>query len=268
MLEKILHPQTAKKLESVGINSLYKLITTLPFKLEIVEPISFVPNEDIIYIANGQLISLETKASHSVIKVFIQNKILTCFLFQISPYTLKQLVINTNYQWLVGFKKGFWNIIKFAPVSEIQSNLNLVLGKAELKKYIVPKYNKVGILQGGYFEIIFAKLNPKFFVLNLEGLIPPNQIIPQELNLLALHRPTSQADFEKTQKQWLAYNFFLKICLFRFIDGKELSGVGKSTNLDINYLKSLASSLPFELSASQKTAVWDILQELKAPLKP
>ena len=162
-------------------------------------------------------------------------------------------------------KKGdFWTIekLKIADNKISNSDQNNNESKPISKSKIQAKYSQRGILKSAFWEQIHRQIPPQAYILNLQNLVPINSIIPQSINLLGIHKPQEKQEYYNTLNQWTAYQVFLKMSLIRYLDNQKQSKIARSANLDIDFLKKLSGTLPFELSTSQKQTIWDILQEI------
>ena len=132
-----------------------------------------------------------------------------------------------------------------------------------MKKYIKPKYIKLGTFTSSQIISLHNRLNPESYVLNLEALVPKdNGIIPDFINLIRIHKPKSYSDFKAAKSEFLALKAFLRLVLMKDIDRSRIQLVAKQSSLDISFLKRFTADLPFELSLSQKNIIWEIVNEL------
>jgi RecG-like helicase len=243
------------------------LITYLPFDLQNIKPLENInasPNLDTIYLWSGKLVNITHRKGNKpfLILDFQGNQTIKAYLFSLAKYTMANLVLNKTYQLLLAYRKGFWTIDKFALQQETLTTHPFILGKMILRDYLMPKYSKIGVLQSSYFNQIFRRLKPQDYILNLKGLLPQNDLIPEYLDLSKIHSPSSLIEYENTLHSWIALKVFLRTSLDKFINMESKSKPAKSGPLNMNLLKHLSSNLPFELSPTQKTTIWDILQDI------
>lgn len=259
--------EQSRKLNLAGFKSIYDIITYLPFDLQNIKPLEntyIQPSSDIVYLWSGKLVNITHRRGGQQFLVldFQGTQPLKAYLFSIAKYTMVNLVLNKNYQLLLIYRKGFWSIDKFALQQENLINHPFILGKMNTKDYLLPKYSKIGTLQGGYFNQIHKRLKPQDYILNLSGLLPENDIIPESLDLSKIHHPYNLVEYEQALHSWIALKVFLRMSLDKFVSLNSISQYARSGNLNIDFLKHLSSTLPFKLSPTQKTTIWDILQEI------
>lgn len=260
-------PLQTKKLESVGIKSIYDLIILFPYKLDTVKPLkqrSHLDPAQTLYITNSVLIDATKPPGKKfiILKMLINGIEVNINLFAVSKFTLATLKKGTEYQLLLTMSNGFYNIESFAQLSSYVNTTYFILGKAPLDQYLVPRYSKQGILSSKFFENLHSKLIPSDYILDLKGLIPSDSIIPLTIDLAKIHHPSSLADFHKTQTDYLMLRVFLKLSLLKYVSEQNQNHQAIAPILDIEYLKSITSSLPYQLTPSQKQTIWEIIQDI------
>jgi len=169
---------------------------------------------------------------------------------------------DQKYQILISYQQPFYNLIK---ISEKKAEINknaFELGRAELKEYILAKYSKFGSLESIDFLRLHQKIDPKYYNLNLKGLIPKNNLIKESIDLAKIHKPKNNTEYSQGYQEWIALQAFLKLALLKKMDLKKGQDFGFKTKYNQDFLKEIVASLEFQMSDSQKLAVWDILQEL------
>jgi RecG-like helicase len=260
-------PLQQQKLSSAGFENLYSLITYLPFDLAKIRPLQNtfnLPQEGVLYLYSGKLTNITHRkgGKYFLILDFEGKFSLRCYLFSVAKYTLKALQIGQDYQILVVYRGGFWNLEKFANQNAVKQSKNFVLGQAAEQEYLLPKYTKIGELRNGDFQALHRRLASNDYLLNLTGLVPINSFLPQFINLESIHKPTSIQSYEQTLHQWVSFKVFLRLSLLKYMDRASSQSVSWSGKLDLDFLKRISTKLPFKLSDTQKTVVWDILQEI------
>jgi len=272
LLQKFTAEQ-AKKLLGVGVANIYGLITYLPYDLQEIIPLKDVFNQKDSqgkeFLWQGKLLNIDFRkgAKRFLVLDFTGDMSLKCYLFSVASYTLKTLEINQFYQLVLNYNNGFWSILRFAKLQEIQSKPYFLLGSAVSKSYYVPKYNKLSYLPGGFFNLLHKRLKTTDYVLNLKDLVPENSIIPLNINLSLIHKPETKELYQQAMSQWLSLKVFLKLNLVKYLESLKTKVEISAGNLDLELLKKLSSKLPFELSKTQKTTIWDILQEITTKSK-
>jgi RecG-like helicase len=263
--EHKLTPLQIQKLDKIGIKSMYELITTFPYKLDLLvpfTPIKQAPNQK--YLLNGFVQRFEIVArGRRFIKVDIAGQYnLQVYIFNTAPYILGMLNQKNEFQFIIENKNGFWTIEKFAEKKSIQKD-RFILGQAEIKSYIIPKYLKNLAVVDSTFKAIHSRLTKPDYLLNLAGLVPQNNgLIPEIIDLSHIHHPTSTEQFYTTLNQFTSLKVFLRVALLKYINQISQQKHGLATKLDVEYLKQVTQQLPYSLSDSQKTTIWDILQDL------
>lgn len=260
-----LTPLQIEKLSKAGILNMYQLLIYFPYKLDYIEP--FYNSEKLInqkYLLNGFISRYEIiSRGAKFIKIEVSGKDnLQLYLFNSAPYIIKMMNQSCEFQFIVINKNGFWTIEKFAEKKSLQED-RFILGRTTLKNHIIPKYSKILSLTDATLASIHQRLNKSDYILNLHGLVPPNNLyIPEQINLNYIHHPRSKDLFYNTQKQFTSLQVFLRIALLKQISLNATNKIGLSSHFDIEYLKKITNSLPYTLSQSQKTTIWDILQDL------
>jgi RecG-like helicase len=267
-----------QKLSQVGIKTLYELITFLPFGLEVMVPYgssdnlfgqniakdSKVKELEIGYFLEAELVSIEQRQSSrsfSVLRVHNQEYgDLNLYFFGTSAYVMRDLVVGATYQFLLKKKGDFWSASKFVVASNEVIETHFVLGKASTKVYYLPKYHKTGILQSAFFRQVFSQLRSSNFLINLDGMFPQNDVLPIVIDLAHVHRPQSPQQFMATVELWNTFLAFLRLSLVKYLESQSEQILVDSTEVDLEFLKLLVGSLPYDLSDSQKSTTWQILE--------
>ena len=265
LLKSRLTPLQTTKLDKIGIRSMYDLITTFPFKLEQIQPYptsQVNPNQK--YILNGFIQRFEiVNRGRKYLKIEISGEFsLQLYLFNTAPYILKLLHTESEFQFIISNKNNFLSIEKMAIKNGLVGS-GFVLGKAQIKSHIVPKYLRNLAVTDTTFKSIHSRLLPENYILNLAGLIPENnQLIPQKINLFDIHHPSDTDIYFKTLQQYTTLKVFLRKTVLKRIELISKEKYGTLTKLDQGYLKQLSEGLPYTLSMTQKNTIWDILGDL------
>jgi RecG-like helicase len=292
---KYLSKSQIQNLKIVGINSVYDLLTFLPFSLENLQPIaSFFgtnyinPSSHLIdkegqtksgeiktkYLMDAQLVSFtrnqgKTGQAYFYLSFCDGDRTINTYYFASSPYAAKNLIIGNQFQLILINSNNLWSIEKIVESKVVKAGLSrqesvsaFKLGESIIQKYLLPKYSKTGFLQSGFFAQVFLQIPRQFFQLNLQALVPENPIIPGSIDFWNIHHPESMSKYHATMQQWIGLRVFLKLALIKYIDINKEKKYAKSSNIDLDFLKNISSNLPFELSNTQKTAIWSILSEV------
>jgi RecG-like helicase len=287
---KYLSKSQIQNLHLVGINSVYQLLTFLPFGLEYLEPIENYFGKNYIadfgqsqdsqtktkYLFQGKLRSLtknqgKTGQTYFYLSFNDNSRTVNTYYFASSPYAAKNLIIGNEFQMILTTSNNLWSIEKIVEsktvtattMSPQNSNTAFKLGQAEIKKYVIPKYSKTGFLTSPFFAQVFSQIPRQFYHLDLAGLVPENPIIKSQIDFWNIHHPESAARYYSTNQQWIGLRVFLKLALIQYIEKNKEKRYAKASKIDIDFIKNLSANLPFELSVSQKNAIWSILSEVK-----
>ena len=255
-----------KKLNEANIYSIYDLVTYLPYDLMEVTPLvsSSYYDQKKTYLWEGILTNMTIRKGRQRFFVleFEGESKLSCYLFNSADYIFKALKVGVCYQLLLKYNNGFWSIDKFAAKKYSASVSNFVLGQAESRDYLLPKYSKLKSLNTQSFSRFHQKLSLGDYRLDLQGLVPENNILPLIIDLNNIHHPTDRKSFIHSKQLWVSLRVYLRLSLMRYQDLKQSRNLAIAGNLNINFLKKMSRELPFELSLSQKQVIWDILKEI------
>jgi RecG-like helicase len=279
---KYLSKSQIQNLNIAGIHSLYELLIFLPYGLENLEPIENYFGKNYIddfgetensetkskYIFQGKLITFtknqgKTGQSYFYLTFQSQNRTVNCYYFASSPYAAKNLIIGNEFQMVLINNNNLWSVEKIVEYKGYTDSETYKLGQAEIKKYLLPKYSKTGFLTSPFFSQVFNQIPKVFFQLDLNGLVPTNPIIESKIDFWNIHHPSSVTQYHKTLQQWIGLRVFLKLTLIQYLEKNKEKRYAKASNIDLQFLKNLSCNLPFELSLSQKNAIWSILSEVK-----
>ncbi len=274
-LAKKLSTQEINKLKTAKIYSLYDLITFLPSGMIRVLPFyQFSPKttDRPKYLDQAILQKITHKTSKKKFLVLdwhsqTCNRFYQTYLFSITKFTLKTLQVNKEYQLLLSYRNGFWGLDKYALFAGDTNDQVLKLGKSKIKDYLEVYYPQVGFLKSNFFKSVHNKLSPQDYVLNLEGLVPPNDIFPTIIDLQNIHKPTNYDSYKQTLDYWISFQVYLKVAVNHFLSSQVNQKQGLASQIEIDFLKSIVKQLPFELSYSQKVAIWELLQSLSQKTK-
>ncbi len=275
-LQAFLSKSQIQKLASIGLHDLYSVLTYFPYSIEQVQSLEasfeFGSDQNETQKLNWQaeLTKIEKKQgankSYYLLEFQKDNRRINCFYFANAVFVTKLLQLNQMYDLRLSQKKNYFTIEKLKLLKPDEIIDNITKDKTEdktAKTKIQVKYSQNGILKSLFFEQIHRQIPNQFYLLNFEGLIPNNNLIPQIIDLKKLHKPSNQSDFWNTKKQWTSFQVFLKISLMRYLSLSEKQKLARGSQLDLDFLKTFTNNLPFELSTSQKTTIWDILQQVK-----
>ncbi len=255
-LTKRLTTLQIEKLKKQGILSLYDLVTFMPRDLKIIRILENVKIQ--IYSSDtfaweGTLLFINKRMGKRPFLVLDwqgESQSFSTYFFSSVQYLIKSLVIGRQYQILVKYSNGFWSLEKFTTP------------KKPLISYIQPIYEKRGELQSAFFQAIHNRLQTEDYVLNLVGLVPESELIPQVLDLSSIHHPTSRENYDKMIQTWIMFTVFLRMMVIRSTQDTTKTGFARSGLLDEEFACQLQRYLPFSLSSSQQTVINDILRDI------
>jgi RecG-like helicase len=266
-LYQVLTKARVAKLQSIGIDSIYSLLTLFPRKLQYMSPLEhtyYQRSEEKQYFFTGNLTTIEQRRGRRPFLVLtLSGKFnFTGYYFVTSRYIYQKLKTGQSYQVLVTQKNNLWTIINLTESKTDQNYDHFILGKAVDKDYLVPVYPKIKALNSAYFLAIHRQLPVSLYNINLSGLIPQNNIISQTINLFDIHHPISIESHNETRSQWLALQVFLKLSLIKYWNIDTKKTVTRAASLDNQFLNELIGSLPYELSPTQLTTTTDLIQDI------
>ena len=268
MFPKEVSKNQQDKLNTIGIRSLYDLITFLPMDF-----VSILPFEDFgsnpeprtKYLWQAELINVDYRKGsfkpYFYLTLQSNFKRVCAYYFASSSWTMKSLEIGKEFQFLLIQSNGFWQVEKMMAAKNFVSN-NFALGSASMDSHLLCRYHKRGIFMTQFFEQIHSQLLPQSYLLNLEGLVPDNNIIPKVLNLNLIHHPQSASEYQKGMQNWVAFKLFLKISLVQYLESEKEQKLARAGVLDQVFLESMTTKLPFELSESQLKTTNEVLVEI------
>ncbi len=269
--ERLSNKQIAR-LKVAGIRTLYDLITYLPSGIYRILPLSKFDREATDrprYLDQAVLqkvVQRQTRRRFLLLewRSQITNWTYQTYFFSLTKFTLKSLQVGQIYQLLLVYQNNFWNLEKYSLYKATTlTEQRLVLGASVIKDYVDVYYSQLGGLKSDFFKSVHSKLLTSDYILNLTGLVLPNEIFPEIINLEKVHKPITYQDYKTNLDQWISFQVYLKIATNRFLSQQTQQQFGLATNLDLNFLRSMSQALPFKLSESQKLAIWQLLQDLQ-----
>jgi RecG-like helicase len=268
MFPKEISKNQQEKLATIGINSLYDLVTYLPMDFVSILPFrNFAdqPQPKLKYILDANLLSVEQRKgsfkTYFYLTLQSDNRRIQAYYFASSAWTLKSLEVGKEFQILLTQSNNFWQVEKMTLKKNLITE-NFCLGSAEIKPYLQCRYHKRGIFMSQFFEQIHSQLLPYHYLLNLDGLVPDNNLIPKALNLNLIHHPQSSYEYQQGMKEWVAFKVFLKISLVQYLESEKEQKMARAGVLDSEFLDSMISKLPFKLSSSQLRTTNEVLIEI------
>ncbi|MEI6728997.1 MAG: hypothetical protein WCK98_05120 [bacterium] len=258
-------PNQREKLAQAGFQNMYDFVTYLPYKLDEIEPFSGKSESKKKYIWQARLVKFELRKRNRPF-FFLEfsdgTKHLQAYYFVTASYVYSLLKADQEFQILFSLQNGLAVVQRLAKVTDSQSIDRLVLGKAIIQKYTIPRYLKVGQMTNQYFVSMHQRLPDSVYKLDLEGLFKPNSLLPNILNLKQIHAPDNSNTYFETKKQWTSLNVYLRLNLINYLNYQSSQKQSIQAKMDLDFLKNFTSKLDFELTLSQKNSIWEILQEV------
>lgn len=261
---KLFPPKQIEDLQKAGFAGLYELLNYFPSKLEQIEPLDKAGFIDAnkLYLWQARLISSELRSGKKpffLLNLSDGQSQKTAYLFSNARYLHTLLQVGSEFQLILKYKDPFWTVDKIAAASPTKMATDFILGKAIMQNYLVPKYTRILALTSPRFNQIFRRLPSSFFLLDFTGLVPNNSNLQSKIDLTKIHKPTSEAEFYETKKQFLKVKVFLQMVTLKALQDKTEQLKARKGKLDLEFLKTVSSNLPYQLTLSQKTVIWDIL---------
>jgi RecG-like helicase len=254
-------------LEKIGFESLYDVITFLPNKLEVIEPMEigfFEPKKADYYIFNGVLRQVNLKKKNKVFfELIFDSQIGEIKLLWFGTVKLSQVMfeIGQKYQVLSSFQKNFYKLNRISVLKEKINDNYFVLGKSEIKTRFITRYPTLKNNSNGFFKIIFNKIPRNLFILDLQNLVPNNKIIKSPMDLYNLHFPEDHNQYINSFHQFVAFKLFLKLSLRSYYNFESTQNISIKSELNKDFLTDLSQQLPFDLNITQKNAIWSIIKD-------
>lgn len=263
-------PVTSDKLALLGLESVKDLIYILPRNWEDLTHLSQV--SDLL----PRSTKFTIKANLSSIKSFrspakrmtITQAIATDgsgstnLVWFNQPYLAKSLQSDETYFITGQVIAGKRGLTITNPTVELASHSPIHSGR------IIPTYASVGGLSTKILRRIFTKLIPSLEPIPdplPENIIDDYNLISIDQAIRELHLPTTLTQLEQA-KHRLAFDELLDVQLQVQTNKLFLSSTyALPIPQNIELVKSILSQLPYQLTARQKRALWDILQDLDQP---
>jgi RecG-like helicase len=267
-LNQLLTKARADRLHSVGIQSIYSLLTFFPRKIQKVSKLtnsySLTKNDEVFFFT-GTLTNIESRRGKRpfMLLTLKGDFVFTGYFFSTVRYIYSKLKVGTMYQVLVSKNNNLWSISKIEEYIPNTNNHYFVLGKLNANsEYLVPIYPKVRSIGSAYFQAIHRQIPSSIYKINLKDLIPQNDIIPLEIDLSNIHHPTTLNNYKSNLNQLAAMNVFLKLSLIKYLNLENKITQTRAGELDKNFYNLLIKSLPYKLSSTQSKTINDILQDI------
>lgn len=257
-VSKLFTPKQNELLKKEGFDSLYSIVTTFPYRYVRVKPADGPIEDKEIYLLEGEVLDVQKRPSHFVFRIhsFATGTVVQCYYFVRSSFVFKAYPAGSVVQAEIQFNKGFVNIKRLAIKRQ---SLTGSLGGLEYGEYITPLYSKKGKLTTTEWHKIHKKIPDSAYLLDYTGLVPENNFVPMQVNLKYLHKPEDVNKALVTQKMYNRVRMFLKLALNEYSNQKIAQKMARPSKPDRAFLTQLNKNLPFDLSLSQRQAIWEIM---------
>ncbi|MGP6138730.1 MULTISPECIES: ATP-dependent DNA helicase RecG [unclassified Jeotgalibaca] len=269
---EVLNGVGAKRLESLhslGIYTIYDLVTHFPFRYEDIQVRSLDEIEDQEKVTlKGTVVTQPVvqhygyRKSRLSFKIALDNAVVGVTFFN-QPYLKDKVILEDE-------------IAIFGKWDAIRQNLGgfKILGSSnnqENQDFESVYHVNKSIKQKTLMNLIQAAIDDYYaFVPEIipEGLRQKYRLMFHKDAIRAMHFPKTQDEFQQATRQIIYQEFLvyqLKLQLIRF--KRKGSKQGQPILYDVEKLKSFIDVLPFELTDGQKKVVNEICRDLRAPFE-
>ncbi len=260
-------PKTAEALEKRGFRTLKDLLYYFPRSYE-----DYQSQTNIVDIKPGRVIlrgkirnlkNLHTRRRNFVItqgEIYDETGAVRVVWYN-QPYRIKNFDEKTTYYFTgqYDFKYNRYQITAptVAAADEIEQKVD----------GFQPIYSAKGSFNSAWFKKLFEKIKPSFSA-SVPDLLPldlaPTYIKKGSRNqaLFNIHFPKQKEDVDQA-KRYLSYEEIFELILASQLNRQENQKLrAKPLAFNLDSTKEFLASLPFELTPAQKTAAWEIMQDL------
>ncbi|HRA70438.1 MAG TPA: ATP-dependent DNA helicase RecG, partial [Trichococcus flocculiformis] len=258
-------PKRVEALHSLGIDTIYDLITHFPFRYEDIKVKTLDEIEDSDKVTlKGQVVTAPVvhhygfKKSRLSFKLAIEDAIISVTFFN-QPYLKQKIMLEDEVaifgkwerarQTLAGMKilgssngqDDYAAIYHVNKTIKQQTILNLIKQAIELYSSVIP-------------EILPQHLQQTYHLMTHREAIR------------AMHFPKNDEESEQARRQIIYQEFFLyQVRLQMLQRSRKTNNRGIPTLYDVDKLKGFIATLPFELTDGQKKVVNEICRDLRKP---
>ena len=256
-----LSPQRQSLLESMGIKTLEDVITTYPYKYDVIETTYPTFESDKIIIEATVISGAKVffKGRFSMMSFDVEDQYENQYHVTIfNRHFLKRSLTLGTIVTIIGKcqnNKITASDLKCKPISELQG--------------IHPVYSlKEGLPQRSfqsYVKKCLCLLDSQLETPIPEELLMKRQLIHRKTALQGIHFPDSEKMIKESLK-YLKYEEFLMFQLtMQYIKQERNESFGNAKTFDENVLHDFLSALPFTLTTDQQKVIQEILNDLKKP---
>jgi len=255
------HKTTLKK---QGIETVADLLFEFPVRYEnfTVTPLKDAKLDEIV-VLEGSVVS-------KVTVTYLKTKLTTLsFLFEVEGKIIRATIFNRTY---LKNKLDYGTLIRVSGrfyQSFYNFTVNSLILCDEINRDIVPIYRIKDISESKYLEIVdkvFHKYKDRIEETLPEELLQKYRLISLKEAVRILHYPSSLQELEKAYQRFkyeelLKYQLSMKYLQYM----RKKNHYCEPINVHYDKLETLEENLPYELTADQKKAIREILEDLKAP---
>lgn len=255
------HKTTLKK---QGIETVADLLFEFPVRYEnfTVTPLKDAKLDEIV-VLEGSVVS-------KVTVTYLKTKLTTLsFLFEVEGKIIRATIFNRTY---LKNKLDYGTLIRVSGrfyQSFYNFTVNSLILCDEINRDIVPIYRIKDISESKYLEIVdkvFHKYKDRIEETLPEELLQKYRLTSLKEAVRILHYPSSLQELEKAYQRFkyeelLKYQLSMKYLQYM----RKKNHYCEPINVHYDKLETLEENLPYELTADQKKAIREILEDLKAP---
>jgi len=255
------HKTTLKK---QGIETVADLLFEFPVRYEnfTVTPLKDAKLDEIV-VLEGSVVS-------KVTVTYLKTKLTTLsFLFEVEGKIIRATIFNRTY---LKNKLDYGTLIRVSGrfyQSFYNFTVNSLILCDEINRDIVPIYRIKDISESKYLEIVdkvFHKYKDRIEETLPEELLQKYRLISLKEAVRILHYPSSLQELEKAYQRFkyeelLKYQLSMKYLQYM----RKKNHYCEPINVHYDKLETLEENLPYELTADQKKAIREILEDLEAP---
>jgi RecG-like helicase len=260
MLPQLIGNYYSSRLEKLGFD-LYKLLTYLPFRLEVISP--NIKSESGTIFLTGKISNIASKGKFQTFDFVDPNLLypVTVYDFGKKLAYIKNLNPNNQYQILIIKSTTYYNLQEIAPLSTLSDDYEL--GSLKRQDYYKPVYTQLSFnLRTKQLNKIYNSIPSHLMILDLTDLVPENSLIPLKLDMAMIHKPKSISQFNEGLRIWNNFQAFLNLVFLNNLNKYEKKSGALLNQYPIGFVDEFQKNLDINLSSSQLTAIEEILSNI------
>lgn len=271
---KNLTPLQAETLNTAGIITLGDLLAILPRRLDHILPWTSNLSPNLKYSHIFEIKSVTPRKSsrglpYMLLQISDGELIFQGFMFSRASFIINKLRPGLKCEMVVsifGVNQGIFtkNLSIHKVKFESQNSSFNDLDKSNAKDNLDIFYPKISTkIDTTFLRRVHARLSPSDYKIDLSDLAPKSLLGTQTLDLYDLHHPNSYENYQNALNQYQVVQVFLKTALQKYIVfASTQNTVAVNPALDLAWLQDATKNLPVTLTQSQKSAIWEILQDV------